>query len=100
MELQLKQFDCELLIRKKEALTPPPVAPVTYYQSQPQPAFQPPVHTPSPVPTSAPSPAALPAPTPKAQPSKSSHPPFKCPMAGTFYRSPAPGEPSFVKVLT
>ncbi|RVW30418.1 Biotin carboxyl carrier protein of acetyl-CoA carboxylase 2, chloroplastic [Vitis vinifera] len=38
---------------------------------------------------------ALPAP---AQTSKSSHPPLKCPMAGTFYQSPGPGEPPFVKV--
>ncbi|RWW06109.1 hypothetical protein GW17_00030587 [Ensete ventricosum] len=30
--------------------------------------------------------------------SKSSIPPLKCPMAGTFYRCPAPGEPPFVKV--
>lgn len=50
------------------------------------------------VPTPAP-----PSPTPSASPSpvksaKSSHPPLKCPMAGTFYRSPAPGEPPFVKV--
>ncbi|GAB2300301.1 hypothetical protein Dimus_034337 [Dionaea muscipula] len=29
---------------------------------------------------------------------KSSLPPFKCPMSGTFYRSPGPGEPPFVKI--
>ncbi|GFQ00385.1 biotin carboxyl carrier protein of acetyl-coa carboxylase 1 chloroplastic [Phtheirospermum japonicum] len=99
VELELKQLDCELLIRKKEALTPPPSAPITYVQSQPQPAALPPVSTPSPVPTAAPSPAPTPAPSPtKAQPPKSSHPPLKCPMAGTFYRSPGPGEPPFVKV--
>jgi acetyl-CoA carboxylase biotin carboxyl carrier protein len=34
-------------------------------------------------------------PPPKS--SASSHPPLKCPMAGTFYRSPGPGEPAFVK---
>ncbi|KAL7109607.1 hypothetical protein ACP275_06G185100 [Erythranthe tilingii] len=97
-ELHLKQFDCEILIRKKEALSPPAAPPVTYFHSQPQPAALPPVHAPSPVvPTAAASPAATPAP-PKAQPSKSSHPPFKCPMAGTLYRSPAPGEPPFVKI--
>ncbi|XP_012834829.1 PREDICTED: biotin carboxyl carrier protein of acetyl-CoA carboxylase 1, chloroplastic-like isoform X2 [Erythranthe guttata] len=97
-ELHLKQFDCEILIRKKEALSPPAAPPVTYYQSQPQPAALPPVYAPSPVvPTAAVSLAATPAP-PKAQPSKSSHPPFKCPMAGTLYRSPAPGEPPFVKI--
>ncbi|KAK6144965.1 hypothetical protein DH2020_021785 [Rehmannia glutinosa] len=98
MELQLKQLDREILIRKKEALPPPP-AHVQYVQTQPQPAFLPPVPTPSPVQTAAPSPGPSPAPAlPKAQPSKSSHPPFKCPMAGTFYRSPAPTEPPFVKV--
>lgn len=43
---------------------------------------------------SAPAPA-LPAPP---KPAQSSHLPLKCPMAGTFYRSPAPGEPPFVKV--
>ncbi|KAK6136381.1 hypothetical protein DH2020_029871 [Rehmannia glutinosa] len=99
VELELKQLDCELLIRKKEALPPPPSPPITYVQSQPQPAVLPPVSTPSPVPTAASSPAPTPAPSPpKAQPSKSSHPPLKCPMAGTFYRSPGPGEPPFVKV--
>ncbi|KAL3630921.1 hypothetical protein CASFOL_023905 [Castilleja foliolosa] len=99
MELELKQLDCELLIRKKEALPPPPSAPITYAQSQPQPTALPPVSTTSPMPTAAPSPAPTPALSPpKAQPPKSSHPPLKCPMAGTFYRSPGPSEPPFVKV--
>ncbi|KAL0317570.1 UNVERIFIED_CONTAM: Biotin carboxyl carrier protein of acetyl-CoA carboxylase 1, chloroplastic [Sesamum angustifolium] len=99
VELELKQLDCEVLIRKKEALAPPPPLPVAYVQSQPQPAVLPPVSTPSPAPTAAPSPPPAPALSPpKAQPAKSSHPPLKSPMAGTFYRSPAPGEPPFVKV--
>ncbi|KAG8380324.1 hypothetical protein BUALT_Bualt06G0003800 [Buddleja alternifolia] len=99
VELHLEQLDCEILIRKKEALPPPPSAPMTYVQSLPQPASPPPVPTPSPVSTAAPSPAPTPAPSPpKPQPSKSSHPPLKCPMAGTFYRSPGPGEPPFVKI--
>ncbi|XP_058009428.1 biotin carboxyl carrier protein of acetyl-CoA carboxylase 2, chloroplastic isoform X1 [Hevea brasiliensis] len=100
-ELQLKQLDCELIIRKKEALQQPPTpAPVIsmqpHYQHAPlpspppaAPASAPPSSTP-PVPT-----AALPSP---ARTSTSSHTPLKCPMAGTFYRSPAPGEPPFVKV--
>lgn len=99
VELQLKQLDCEIIIRKKEALAPPPSPAITYVQSQPQPATLPPASTPAPVPTAAAAPAPTSAPSPKAQPSKSSHPPLKCPMAGTFYRSPAPGEPSFVKVI-
>ncbi|KAL7139339.1 hypothetical protein ABFS83_09G044000 [Erythranthe nasuta] len=100
VELELKQMDCELLIRKKEALPQPPVAaPVMYappptYQAMPPPSPQ------LPPPASAPAPASVspsPASVPPAAP-KSSHPPFKCPMAGTFYRSPAPGAPPFVKV--
>ncbi|KAF7822423.1 biotin carboxyl carrier protein of acetyl-CoA carboxylase, chloroplastic-like [Senna tora] len=101
VELQLKQSDCELMIRKKEALQPPPatavapVSPPVQYQSFPSPP-------PAPVSASAPAspPPSKPAPaTPSpGKPSASSHPPLKCPMAGTFYRSPAPGEPPFVKV--
>ncbi|KAK9107322.1 hypothetical protein Syun_023333 [Stephania yunnanensis] len=99
VELQLKQSDCELIIRKKEAL-PQASKPVVMVQSPstttqtllPQPptplAF-------APAPTSAAPVPQLPAPS-KA--GKSSLPPLKCPMAGTFYRSPGPGEPPFVKV--
>ncbi|GMI99278.1 hypothetical protein HRI_003597100 [Hibiscus trionum] len=104
-ELQLKQSDCELVIRKKEALQPPePASPVFMPQYMPHAMFQtpPPAAAPAAAPT--PSNPAPPAPAqalPSAPPAKtgnSSHPPFKCPMAGTFYRSPAPGEPPFVKV--
>ncbi|XP_073040222.1 biotin carboxyl carrier protein of acetyl-CoA carboxylase 1, chloroplastic [Primulina eburnea] len=100
MELRLKQLDCELLIRKKEALAPPPSSPVTYIQSLPQPSAPLPVPasaSPSPAPVPAPASAIVPTP-PKVQPSKSSHPPLKSPMAGTLYRSSAPGEPPFVQV--
>lgn len=101
VELQLKQLDCELTLRKKEALEQPapqvPIVPTpaplphAVYQSPPPPA------TPAPAspPPSSPTPAS---PTPPKT-NQSSHPPLKCPMAGTFYRSPAPGEPPFVKVI-
>lgn len=95
-ELQLKQRDYELIIRKKEAL-PQPVSSGPVYMMQPPsaptmlPSQPPPVQAASPA-SSAP---ALPAP---GKSSKSSRPPLKCPMAGTFYRCPAPGEPPFVKV--
>ncbi|CDP04187.1 unnamed protein product [Coffea canephora] len=93
VELQLKQFDCELLIRKKEALPPPPsTAPIMMAPSH----FAPPAAPAAPAP--APAPKTAPAASPAAQSPKSSHHPLKCPMAGTFYRSPAPGEPAFVKV--
>lgn len=100
VELQLKQSDCELLIRKTEALQPPPAAAMPqqplYYQTLPSP--------PPPAPAAASAPAGSPPPskaTPALPPPKrsaSSHPQLKCPMAGTFYRCPGPGEPPFVKV--
>ncbi|GMI85074.1 chloroplastic acetylcoenzyme A carboxylase 1, BIOTIN CARBOXYL CARRIER PROTEIN [Hibiscus trionum] len=95
-ELQLKQLDCELIIRKKVALPQPPsAAPVSMMQASSLPPVGPPTQT-SPAPAPA---AAIPAPSPAAPKSaKSSLPPLKCPMAGTFYRSSAPGEPPFVKV--
>ncbi|TKY65112.1 Biotin carboxyl carrier protein of acetyl-CoA carboxylase 2 [Spatholobus suberectus] len=102
VELQLKQADCELMIRKKEALQPPPatfVAPVSQpfpYPTHPLPAAAPPVATSAPA--SPPPSKAAPALPPPGKASTSSHPPLKCPMAGTLYRSPAPGEPPFVKV--
>ena len=101
MELQLKQSDCELVIRKKEALQPPePVSPIVMPQYMPHAMFQ----TPPPAAVAAPAPSspALRAPAPSSPPpaktGNSSHTPLKCPMAGTLYRSPAPGEPPFVKV--
>ncbi|KAJ6368215.1 hypothetical protein OIU78_000739 [Salix suchowensis] len=99
-ELQLKQSDCELIIRKKEALqqpAPPPAAPYPPMQSPyPHAMFPaPPSAAPAPAPAS---PSSAPALPPPAKTSSSSLPALKCPMAGTFYRSPAPSEPPFVKV--
>ncbi|XP_008805109.1 biotin carboxyl carrier protein of acetyl-CoA carboxylase, chloroplastic-like isoform X1 [Phoenix dactylifera] len=102
-ELQLKRKDFELIIRKKEALPQPsPIAPPVMMQSA-QAVLPPhsPVSYATPPPTTAsPSPAA---PAPSLPPvtkggSNLSLPPLKCPMAGTFYRCPGPGEPPFVKV--
>ncbi|GJZ76755.1 biotin carboxyl carrier protein of acetyl-CoA carboxylase, chloroplastic-like protein [Tanacetum coccineum] len=100
MELKLKQDDCEVLIRKKEALPPPPAPQMVMMQSsQPQAMYQsqppPPQAAPA---SSAPAPSASPAALPTPAKQKSSHPPLKSPMAGTFYRAPAPGAPAFVKV--
>ncbi|OVA00779.1 Biotin/lipoyl attachment [Macleaya cordata] len=103
MELQLKQLDCELVIRKKEALPQPPAATqmVMMHHSSPQamiPSQFPPSQSFAPV-SSPPTPsAAAPVQPAPAKTNKSSLPPLKCPMAGTFYRSPGPGEPPFVKV--
>ncbi|KAM7497647.1 hypothetical protein LguiA_022061 [Lonicera macranthoides] len=104
VELQLKQLDCELTIRKKEALPqPPPPAPAVMMQPPPpQAVVPPPYQAAQPVAPSAPS---APAPSSAAtqapslpEPKSSNLPPLKSPMAGTFYRCPAPGEPPLVKV--
>ncbi|XP_031249389.1 biotin carboxyl carrier protein of acetyl-CoA carboxylase, chloroplastic-like [Pistacia vera] len=101
VELQLKQLDCELIIRKKEALLQPPSPAPTVMMHAPTPPPVMPTGPPAPAPTpsaSAPSPTPSSSPAPAAKSAKSSLPSLKCPMAGTFYRSPAPGEPPFVKV--
>ncbi|CAK9181004.1 unnamed protein product [Ilex paraguariensis] len=97
VELQLKQFGYELLIRKKEALLlPSSSAPVVMMHSSPPAVATLAFQAAPPVVPSAPS---VPPPSTAATKSaKPSLPPLKCPMAGTFYQSPAPGEPPFVKV--
>ncbi|OMO96821.1 Biotin/lipoyl attachment [Corchorus capsularis] len=99
VELQLKQLDCELIIRKKEAMPQPQsAAPVVMMQPPSLPPVMPPTSI-APAPSAQAPSAPTPAPSAAAPKSaKSSLPPLKCPMAGTFYRSPAPGEPPFVKV--
>ncbi|KAL5703178.1 hypothetical protein ACHQM5_028303 [Ranunculus cassubicifolius] len=101
MELQLKQSGCEVVIRKKEALPQPslPNNGIMMMQSPPPAAIaRPAPGSPAAAPTPVSSLAQAPAPSPPAGKPKSSHPPLKCPMAGSFYRCPAPGEPPFVKV--
>lgn len=92
----MKQKDIEVTIRKKEAM------PQLQYAPQPTVMYSPPPSQPvaqvAPASTSA-TPTPSPSASPHAlKPPKSSHAPLKCPMAGTFYRSPGPGEPPFVKV--
>lgn len=102
-ELHLKKDGFEILIRKKEALPQPEIdTPPMMLQNQP--IFQPqPSVTPIVSPPVPPAPSkALPAPSagPSTTVNKSSLPALKCPMAGTLYRCPAPGEPPFVKVIS
>ncbi|KAH9605224.1 hypothetical protein KSS87_012849 [Heliosperma pusillum] len=94
VELKMKQSDCEILIRKKEAIIQSPPAPVVMMQS-PAPQIAAPSYASAPVAAPSASPASAP-PVPK--PATSTVPPLKSPMAGTFYRSPSPGAPAFVKV--
>ncbi|KAG0458471.1 hypothetical protein HPP92_023628 [Vanilla planifolia] len=97
-ELQLKQKDCEIIIKKKEALQQPtPAAPVLMMQPPHGFPMQPQVSQAPPAPSSPP-PSTPSLALPPAKGSNSSLPPLKSPMVGTFYCSPAPGEPPFVKV--
>ena len=98
VELQLKQLDCEIVIRKKEALQPPPVMAPASPPPMHYAAFAPPPAAPAAAPASSSSPKAPPALPSPAKASSPSHPPMKSPIAGTFYRSPGPGQPEFVKV--
>ncbi|GAV86953.1 LOW QUALITY PROTEIN: Biotin_lipoyl domain-containing protein, partial [Cephalotus follicularis] len=100
VELQLKQLDCELIIQRNEALPQPSPAPVVMmHSSSPSQAMPSAPLAPAPM-TSIPPPNSLappPPPVATAKSTKSSLPP-KCPMVGTFYRTPAPSQPPFVKV--
>lgn len=109
VELHLKQQGCELIIRKKDALQQQAApAPTVMMQSSAPPMWpyqMPPAQVAAPAsaapvsadPASAPSPPVSAPALPSPSKPKSSHTPFKCPMAGTFYRCPAPGAPPFVK---
>ncbi|CAM6127819.1 unnamed protein product [Calypogeia fissa] len=97
VELELKSKDYELIIRKEAQQ--PPAPPMTFPGPHVMahttfPGYPPP---PPPAPVAAPAPVASP-PPPEPTPAAPSHPPMLSPMAGTFYRSPGPGEPAFVKV--
>lgn len=106
VELELKQKDYELIIRKKEALPPPP-APQHSTQgphvmahtmfpgyAQPPPPQQAAASAAPSTPAAAESAPAI----PDAIPLAAEHPPMLSPMAGTFYKCPGPGEPPYVKV--
>ncbi|GLT75646.1 hypothetical protein SLA2020_473520 [Shorea laevis] len=102
VELQLLQLDCELIIRKKEALPQlSSSAPdVVMHSPSTLPAMLSTRTAPGPAPSVSASSSAPPPSTTSVAPksARSLLPPLKSPMAGTFYRSPAPGEPPFVKV--
>lgn len=95
VELTLNSKKFKLAVKKKEALES--MEPQIVHVQAPT-AAAPPAYAPA----LAPAPAAPPAPTP--EPAAPSPPPpaavdgveIASPMAGTFYRSPAPGEPPFV----
>ncbi|XP_024397898.1 biotin carboxyl carrier protein of acetyl-CoA carboxylase, chloroplastic isoform X2 [Physcomitrium patens] len=107
IELELKQKDYELIIRKKEALPPSPApqqsAPGPHVMAHTTfPGYQQPQHQSPPpaleAPSASPPAASAPAPVKDAIPAAAEYPPMLSPMAGTFYKCPGPGEPPYVKV--
>ncbi|RZM82771.1 acetyl-CoA carboxylase biotin carboxyl carrier protein [Leptolyngbya iicbica] len=90
-ELILKGADFELTLRKQGAIAPVS-APMVAMSSQEQPAAAP--VAPMPAPETAPA-ATPPTPPPSAD---SNLLEITSPMVGTFYRAPAPEEPSFVEI--
>ncbi len=87
-ELKLEGDDFRLEVRRNlPAPAPLTVLPAPLPAAVPQPA---------PVPAAAP--AAPSAPPPAAAAARSDLQTITAPMVGTFYRSPAPGEPAFVDV--
>lgn len=104
VELELRSKRFSLAVRKKEAIEVP--EPTVVYQQAPQqqgPQYAPQASYAAPPPMGGP-PAPAAGPTPAAPSSNGPAPPavvdgieVASPMAGTVYRSPAPGEPPFVK---
>ena len=99
VELTLKSKKFKLSVKKKEALEAmePQVVHIQAPMGAPTAYAAPAPVAPAPA---APAPAAAPAPRPApapAAPAAIDGVEIASPMAGTFYRSPAPGEPAFVK---
>lgn len=95
-EVRLRRGDQQWLLRRgaREAVSMVPMHPMPSYPSIPLP----PAGAPAPA-QQAPAPSSAPA-QPAAAPAGAaeSGTPVKSPMVGTFYSSPQPGEPAFVKV--
>ena len=110
VELSLKTSTFSINVRKKEALEQEQLqmqsqAGGVFMQQAPAAAYAPPPAAAAPPPAPA-APAAPAEPAPSAAPAAPAEAPaappqagkaITSPMSGTFYRSPAPGEPAFVK---
>jgi len=89
-EVRLRRGDQQWLLRRgaKELVPAVPMHPMPSYPSIPLPAAT----------SHAPAPAAHAPAAPAAAPAADAGTAVKSPMVGTFYSSPQPGEPAFVKV--
>lgn len=99
VELTLNSKKFKLAVKKKEALDAmePQIVHVQAPTAAPMAAPAPvPVAAAAPAPTPAPVAAEAPAPAAPAAPAAVDGVEIASPMAGTWYRSPAPGEPPFV----
>lgn len=106
VELELNSKKFKLSVKKREALEA--AEPTIIHMPAPAAAYAPAPVAAAPAPAPAPAPAApaaaaapaapAPAPAAPAAPAAIDGLEVVSPMAGTMYRSPAPGEPAFVKV--
>jgi len=102
VELNVNSKKFKLAVKKKEALEAKE-KPQVIYQQAPMGGAPVAAAAPAAAPAAAAPAAAAPAAAPAAKPAAPAAPAkvdgveIASPMAGTFYRSPAPGEPAFVK---
>lgn len=99
-EFELERGDLKLRVKRSSEAQQIVAAPVQYAAAPPQMAYAaaasaPPSHTPAPAPGVAHAPA--PAPAAVAVEEEELHI-VRSPIVGTFYESPSPGAPAFVKV--
>lgn len=98
-EFRMKDGDFELTVRTNEYMKNKGTT--TQIMPMPAPPMPAPVAPPAPAPVAAPAPppaAAAPAAPAPAEEDTSKYLEIKSPMVGTFYRSPSPDKPIYVKV--
>lgn len=100
-EFKMKEGEFSLSVRTKHFVANDGQSAVPSVVSVPSvaPSYVAPVAAPVPAPVAAPAPAAAaPAEAPAAKEDTSNYLEIKSPMVGTFYRSPSPDKPIYVKV--
>ncbi len=96
LSIRTEKF-AETKIAAAQQAQAPQVLPVQTVAQQVQPIAQVPVAAPPPVPAAAPA-AQAPAAATKAEEEADNYIYIKSPIVGTFYRSPSPDKPPFIKV--
>lgn len=95
-EFRMKDGDFELTVRTNEYMKNRGTT--TQIMPMHAPTMQAAAHAPAPAPIAAPAPVAVAAAPAPAEEDTSKYLEVKSPMVGTFYRSPSPDKPIYVKV--